>query len=204
MSLFHLFNLNCTYGLNSRIDPLGEFVPVGYAVYVVASVAVSAAIAVATDLAYQWIAGGGSFGCGGPDWGEAGIAALVGAVPGGFVARLLYKLRVVKKLDGVGGAAKSIDDVISSALRPARAGSQDSRSLQALKKKIDRGDDAFSGLPKTQDAANDLIRQTLSAKNPVVRTRTRNGQIVRDVFDPSTGRGVRTVDGAFDTFVNLK
>ena len=100
--------------------------------------------------------------------------------------------------------AKGIDDVISSASRPARVDSRDSRALQALKKKIDRGDDAFSGLPKTQDAANDLIRQTLGAKNPVVRTKTRNGQTVRDVFDPSTDRGVKTVDGEFDTFVNLK
>jgi len=83
-------------------------------------------------------------------------------------------------------------------------GSQDSRALQSFKKKIDRGDDAFSGLPKTQDAANDIIRQTLGSTNPIVRVKTRNGQTVRDVFDSSTGRGVRTVNGQFDTFVNLK
>ncbi|MDP1696381.1 MAG: hypothetical protein Q8L45_01115, partial [Xanthomonadaceae bacterium] len=91
-----------------------------------------------------------------------------------------------------------------SASRASRAGSQESRALQALRKKIDRGNEAFSGLPKTQEAANDLIRQTLGAKNPIIRTRTRNGQTIRDVFDQATGRGVRTIDGEFDTFVNLK
>ncbi|MDZ4377976.1 MAG: hypothetical protein U0973_07470, partial [Xanthomonadaceae bacterium] len=100
--------------------------------------------------------------------------------------------------------ARGIDDVISSASRASRAGSQESRALQALRKKIDRGNEAFSGLPKTQEAANDLIRQTLGAKNPIIRTRTRNGQTIRDVFDQATGRGVRTIDGEFDTFVNLK
>ena len=82
-------------------------------------------------------------------------------------------------------------------------GAQESRALQALRKKIDRGDEAFSGLPKTQDSADDLIRQILDARNTVVRTKTRNGQTVRDVFDQNTGRGVRTIDGEFDTFVNL-
>ena len=99
---------------------------------------------------------------------------------------------------------RNIDDVVASALRPARPGSRDTRSLQALKKKVDRGDQAFSGLPKTQETANRLIRQTLSARNPIVRTKTRNGKTVRDVFNQSTGRGVRTIDGKFDTFVNLK
>jgi hypothetical protein len=98
----------------------------------------------------------------------------------------------------------SIDDIISSASRPARTGSKDSRALQALKKKIDRGDGAFSDLPKTQDAANDLIRQILGAKNTVIRTTIRNGQTVEDIFDLGTGRGVRIIDGGFDTFVNLK
>lgn len=99
---------------------------------------------------------------------------------------------------------KEIEDVIKSASRPARSGSQDSRAVQALKKKIDRGIDAFSGLPKTEDVADELIRQTLGAKNPTVRTKMRNGEIIKDIFDPSTGRGVRLIDGKFDTFVNLK
>ncbi len=105
------------------------------------------------------------------------------------------------KLGKVPGA--SIDDIIDSGLRPARPGSQDSRALQALKKKVDRGDDAFSGLPKTQEAADDVIRDTLNAKKPVVRTKDRNGQKIRDVYDPGSGRGVRTIDDKFDTFVNF-
>jgi hypothetical protein len=68
---------------------------------------------------------------------------------------------------------------------------------------VDRNDSAYQGIPKTQEGANDLIREVLNSKNPVVRTKYRNGQEVRDVFDTSTGRGVRTIDGKFDTFVNL-
>ena len=96
-----------------------------------------------------------------------------------------------------------IDDVLSSARRASKAGSTDTRALQALKKKVDRGNEAFSGLAKTQETAEKVIKETLSAKNPVVRRKVANGQQVRDVFDQSTGRGVRTKDGLFDTFVNL-
>ena len=101
-------------------------------------------------------------------------------------------------------AARFIDDIIRSASRQARVGSQDSRALQALKKKVDRGDPAFSGLPKTNDIADDVIRQTLGTENSVVRYKNIDGQRVIDVFDQNSGRGVRVVDGAFDTFVNLK
>ena len=107
-----------------------------------------------------------------------------------------------KRILGVGG--KQVDDVINSATRPSRSGSKDSRAFQALKKKVDRGDVAFAGLQKSQDVAIALIQQVLKAKNPIVRTKTRNGQVIRDVFDSKTGRGVRTIDGKFDTFVNLK
>ncbi len=123
---------------------------------------------------------------------------------GGTTTKLASRGSLGLADDGLGtGLIKGVDDVVNSASRPARAGSQDSRALQALKKKIDRRDDAFSGLSKTEDTANDVIRQTLSAENPIVKTSTRNGKMQRDVFDPSTGRGVRTIDGEFDTFVNF-
>ena len=95
------------------------------------------------------------------------------------------------------------DDVIASALRPSRLGSQDSRALSSLKKKVDRLDNAYSGVPKTHDAAVDIIRQTLNAKDPLITKYIKNGKKVRDVFDPSTGRGIRIRDNQFDTFLNL-
>lgn len=49
---------------------------------------------------------------------------------------------------------------------------------------MDRNDSAYQGIPKTQEGANDLIREVLNSKNPVVRTKCRNGQEVRDVLIP--------------------
>ena len=98
----------------------------------------------------------------------------------------------------------SDNDLITSSLRPARTGAEESRALQALKKKIDRNNAAFAGLPKTQETANDIIREVFNSPNPVVKTGTsRNGQPYTDVFNPDTGRGVRIIDDQFDTFVNL-
>jgi hypothetical protein len=100
----------------------------------------------------------------------------------------------------------NIDEIIGSSLRPARTGAQESRALQALKKKIDRGNESFQGLPKTQEAANQIIQETFGNANqaPIIKTGTnRNGQAYIDVFNPSNGRGIRTVEGNFDTFVNL-
>jgi hypothetical protein len=100
---------------------------------------------------------------------------------------------------------RSIDDLINTSLRPARAGAEESRAIQALKKKIDRGDEAFVGLPKTQEAAEKVIREVFGTENSVVRTGTsRNGESYTDIFNSNTGRGVRVIDGSFDTFVNLK
>lgn len=141
--------------------------------------------------------------------GMGAYAAIV--VGGGTVGRMVPPKMAggstgnqTSKLTNLRGKSSNVDDVVDSALRPARAGSQDSRALQALKKKVDRGDSAFSNLPTTQDAALEVIKKTLNSKNPIIRTKTRNGKAVRDVFDPSTGRGVRTIDGKFDTFINLK
>jgi hypothetical protein len=100
---------------------------------------------------------------------------------------------------------RSIDDLINTSLRSARAGAEESRAIQALKKKIDRGDEAFVGLPKTQEAAEKVIREVFGTENSVVRTGTsRNGESYTDIFNSNTGRGVRIIDGSFDTFVNLK
>lgn len=51
-----------------------------------------------------------------------------------------------------------------------------------------------------------MISGTLgpSKAKPIIRTGTnRNQQNYVDIFDSATGRGVRMIDGKFDTFVNL-
>ena len=98
----------------------------------------------------------------------------------------------------------SDNDLIKSSQRPARSGAEESRGLQGLKKKIDRGNPAFSGLPKTQETADDIIREVFNSPTPVVKTGTsRNGEPYTDIFNPDTGRGVRIINDQFDTFVNL-
>jgi len=101
-----------------------------------------------------------------------------------------------------------VDDVITSASRPSRAGSTTSRALQALQKKISNPSKAanFGGLKANEATANSIIREAFGAPYPVFRTSTnRAGQEVIDVLNPWTGRGVRLMkeSGAFDTFVNF-
>ncbi len=136
------------------------------------------------------------------------LASLTKAIGGG-IARL-FKREVKEEVAEAGArsaarsAVASADDVLSSAARPARGGSQDSRGLQALKKKIDREDDAFAGLTKSPETAEAVIRQVLSVEEPIVKVSVRNGRTFEDIFDPASGRGVRLIDGVFDTFVNLE
>lgn len=80
-------------------------------------------------------------------------------------------------------------------------------SFQALQKRLDLEDSAYQGLSKTEEDANRVITETLgpSNTNPIINTGTnRNSQNYVEVFNPSTGRGVRIINGKFDTFVNLK
>ncbi|MBF0366697.1 MAG: hypothetical protein HQK50_14080 [Oligoflexia bacterium] len=101
--------------------------------------------------------------------------------------------------------AMEAQKIVDSGKRPAREGANDSRLLQALKKKIDRGDSSYNGLDKTESTAEKIINDVFSKENKLVKEGVnRNGQKYIDYFDPSTGRGVRTVDGSFDTFVNLE
>ena len=98
-----------------------------------------------------------------------------------------------------------VADLVVSAQRATRSGAQTAatRGLQALQKKVDRGDAAYAGLAKTQEQAEAIIQQVLnSAKQIVQHGVNRNGQAYTDVFDGVTGRGVRIIGGQFDTFVN--
>lgn len=77
------------------------------------------------------------------------------------------------------------------------------RGLQALQKKIDRGDAAYKGLPRTQAQAEAIIEEVLNSPKQILQQGvSRAGQAYTDVLDAVTGRGVRIVNGQFDTFVN--
>ena len=96
--------------------------------------------------------------------------------------------------------------LIESSQRLAKAGSQvarGTRGLQALQKKIDRGDAAYKGLPRTQAQAEAIIEEVLNSPKQILQQGvSRAGQAYTDVLDAVTGRGVRIVNGQFDTFVN--
>ena len=100
----------------------------------------------------------------------------------------------------------NVDEVLDSASRPSKKGSESSRGLQALQKRIDGNDSAYSEYSKTEEDVRQIIEETLgpSNTNPVVKTGTnRNKQPRVDIFNSTTGRGVRFINGQFDTFVNL-
>ncbi|MFC3702784.1 RHS repeat-associated core domain-containing protein, partial [Reinekea marina] len=96
-----------------------------------------------------------------------------------------------------------VEDVISSGLRPSRIGSKDSRSLQSLKKKIDRNNTAYSQVDKTQGNADAIIEKVLKSENKIVRTKKQNGADIVDILEVHSGQGVRLKDFEFDTFINL-
>jgi hypothetical protein len=82
----------------------------------------------------------------------------------------------------------------------------ESRGIQALKKKVHRGDAAYKDLPTNQSTVNKIIRSVMNSPNRI-RQATRNQQGVKviDYFNPSTGQGVRVIEetGAFDTFISI-
>jgi hypothetical protein len=135
----------------------------------------------------------------------------LGKVIDGANALLEYGIKMFQdlspKLWGKGAeivkSSKNLPNILKSASRPARAGSKDSRALQALKKKVDRGDAAFRGLSKDLQSAEKVIKDIINSKDKIVKPSLRNGINYIDIFDKKTGRGVRLIDGAFDTFINL-
>lgn len=77
------------------------------------------------------------------------------------------------------------------------------RGIQALDKKIGRGDEAYKGLKATQENVNKIIDGVMKSKKRVDKpNRNQQGKKVMDYFDPDTKRGIRTIDGKFDTFIN--
>ena len=100
-----------------------------------------------------------------------------------------------------------VDEVLDSASRPSKKNSETSRGIQAIQKRLDLGNPAYAGFSKTEEDVEQVITETLGASNtsPIIKTGTnRNQEAYVDVFNSATGRGVRFVNGKFDTFVNLK
>ena len=97
----------------------------------------------------------------------------------------------------------SSESVIESSQRITKGTT--GRGVQALSKKIDRNNPAYSGLKANQATVESIINSVLEAKNQVIRPVT-NGQGVKmiDIYNTSTNQGIRinseTVN--FDTFIN--
>jgi hypothetical protein len=101
--------------------------------------------------------------------------------------------------------ARLADELVASAKRPSRPGSAHSRGKQALQKKVDnpRKSKYFKDVPKTDEEAENIIRSVLRARDKITKTGTNsNGQTYTDIIDAESGRGIRMVEGMFDTFVN--
>jgi RHS repeat-associated protein len=113
----------------------------------------------------------------------------------------------VKVAGDVVDASKSgVDDIVESAFRPSRPGSEQSRLMQSLQKKTGNPlkNKYYKDLPLHEETAENIIREVSASKNQIVRTGTnRNGQVYTEIFDKDTGRGIRTIDNQFDTFVNI-
>ncbi|QYS87103.1 thrombospondin type 3 repeat-containing protein [Flavobacterium oreochromis] len=97
----------------------------------------------------------------------------------------------------------NIDNLVNSAERIVTG--KTTRGVQALAKKIGRGDEAYKGLKATQKQANAIIDDVMSSKDKiVVPTRNQQGIEVIDYYNPNTKQGVRMIQetGEFDTFIN--
>jgi len=96
-----------------------------------------------------------------------------------------------------------INRLISSATRIQKGKTE--RGIQALSKKIGRGDEAYKGLKATKDNVNMIIEDVMSSENKITSiTRNQQGVDVIDHFNPDTGQGIRLIKETeeFDTFIN--
>ena len=87
------------------------------------------------------------------------------------------------------------DDLVKSALRPSKAGSETSRGIQSLSKKFAQKPTVF-GAERSDKAAEKFIREILNDSQTTI-ARPGKGVDIRD----SLGRGVRITHDEFDTFL---
>ncbi|WP_157802164.1 RHS repeat-associated core domain-containing protein [Flavobacterium sp. 1] len=99
----------------------------------------------------------------------------------------------------------SIDDIVKSAQRIISKNT--TRGVQALAKKIGRGDEAYRGLKANQATADVIINDVMSSESKItVPTRNQQGVEVIDYYNTTSNQGVRVIkeSGEFDTFINYK
>lgn len=98
---------------------------------------------------------------------------------------------------------RGISETISSSRRII--GGNTSRGIQALSKKISRGDLPYQGLKATQEQVEKIIQSVMLSKNRLDKvTRNQQGIEVIDIFDTVSKRGIRLIKSTneFDTFIN--
>ncbi|MBF4485042.1 hypothetical protein IRZ78_09445 [Flavobacterium sp. CSZ] len=99
----------------------------------------------------------------------------------------------------------TIDNIVESARRVISKNT--TRGVQALAKKIGRGDEAYRGLKANQGTADVIINDVMASESRItVPTRNQQGIEVIDYYNPTTSQGVRIIkeSGEFDTFINYK
>lgn len=99
----------------------------------------------------------------------------------------------------------TIDNIVESARRVISKNT--TRGVQALAKKIGRGDEAYRGLKANQGTADVIINDVMTSESRItVLTRNQQGIEVIDYYNPTTSQGVRIIkeSGEFDTFINYK
>ena len=97
----------------------------------------------------------------------------------------------------------SFERVVESASRIKTGNTM--RGVQALSKKIGRGDSAYSGLKPTPQNVNNIIENVVNSENKIINiTRNQQGIEVMDIYNPNSGQGVRLINETkeFDTFIN--
>ena len=144
---------------------------------------------------------------------QADAVLTAGAVAGGVevvrsIPKLLSKVPKTnyKPKDYYGNSTPVIEnfkvgDVVKSAERIVKG--KTSRGVQALDKKIQRGDEAYKDLKSNNETASKIIYDVMNAKNRIkINTRNQQGKEVTDYFNPETKQGVRLdSNGEFDTFL---
>ncbi|GJM65019.1 RHS repeat-associated core domain-containing protein [Persicobacter diffluens] len=140
--------------------------------------------------------------------GQSAISVLIDALsiyPGGKGGGLMAKTGSKAAFSSIAKSSiNSIGDIIKSASRIQKG--KTSRGVQALSKKIGRGDEPYRGLKATQENVTSIIENVMNANNKVIKPgRNQQGKEIIDFFNPDSRQGIRLIKetGEFDTLVNF-
>lgn len=128
------------------------------------------------------------------------IPAVAGEIKNGNYASAIF----IGGLEFIPG-----DDIIKSAkrvLKTSKTGQQVLVGVQALSKKIGRGDEAYRHIKKATDVeVSNIIQSVMEHPDKVLKIeRDQSGREIIDIFNPDTKQGIRLdlKTGEFVTFVN--